>query len=155
MILALLLTFSGCSKSEDVFIYKSVDNEWSIEIPSTYEKENEEKLDGFYYVSYKNDNGDMFTINEIVDKETVLDEKTFKEELEMDDYFHVERFKVLKVEGYNDIYSAALEDHSTNAHMLYFKTRINDKLVAFLALKTKPFTEKEEAKITSMVANIK
>lgn len=155
LILSIFASLVGCSKNNEVFHYESVDEEWSVEIPISFEKHGEEEQEGFYFITYKNENGEKFSITEVVDKETTINEEIFEEEIGEDSYFHIERVQTIDVEGLGKIYGAVIEDHASEGHMMYFKTRINDKVISFVAAKNKAFNVDEEAKIINMISNIK
>lgn len=155
VVLSMIVSLVGCSKKDEVFYYESSDKEWSLEIPSSYEKYEEEKQEGFYFITYKNNNDAKFSITEVVDKETVINEEIFEKELGEDSYFHIQRVQTIDVEGLEKVYGAVIEDEASNGYMIYFKTRINDKVVSFVASKNKPFSVDEEAKIISIISNIK
>lgn len=156
IILIFIILFFGCSRNEEeYFIFEGMDKEWSIKLPSSFEKYEEEKEEDFYFVTYKNKKGDRLSINEVVDKDTVIREEIFEKELGGDSYFHIERVQTVDVEGLGKIYYALIEDHASQGHMIYFKMRIKDKVVSFVASKNKPFNVHEEASIVSIISNIK
>lgn len=150
----MVVSMSGCGKQEG-FLYESMDKEWSIEVPNEYTNDQEEKKDGFYFISYKNEKGGIFSINEIVDKDTVVNEESIEKDLGGDSYLHVERKETLDVEGIGKIYGILIKDHSTNGYMFYYKLRINDKIINFVIYEKRGFTAEEEAKIKNMIGNIK
>jgi len=155
LILAMLISLAGCNKKDVDVYYESLDKEWSMEIPKEYKKDKEETKDGFYHISYKNENSGLFSITEILDEDTTVDEENLEADLGEDSYLHIVRKETLDVAGIGKIYGLLIEDHSTGGHMLYYKLRINDKIVNILTYKKQPFTLEEEAKIKSMIGNIK
>lgn len=154
LIVIMAISVSGCAKQE-VFLYESIDKEWSIEVPNEYTKDQEENKDGSYYISYKNKKGGIFSINETVDKDTVVNEENIEKDLGGDSYLHIERKEILDVEGVGKVYGILIKDHSTNGYMFYYKLRINDKVINLLIYQKNGFTVEEEAKIKSMIGNIK
>lgn len=154
LIVTIAVSMSGCGKKE-VFSYESMDKEWSIEIPNEYKKDKEETKDGFYFISYKNEEGGIFSINEIVDKDTVVNEENIEKDLGEDPYLHIERKETLDVEGIGKVYGILIKDHSTNGYMFYYKFRINDKIINLVIYEKGGFSVEEEAKIKNMVGNIK
>ena len=154
LIITIVASMSGCTKNE-VILYESIDKEWSIEVPNEYTKDQEQNKDGSYYISYKNEKGGIFSINEIVDKDTVVNEENIVKDLGEDSYLHIERKETLDVEGIGKIYGILIKDHSTNGYMFYYKLRINDKVINLLIYQKNGFTVEEEAKIKSMIGNIK
>ena len=79
----------------------------------------------------------------------------WKKEIGEDSYFHIERVQTIDVEGLGKLYGAVIEDHASEGYMMYFKTRINDKVISFVASKSKAFNVDEEAEIINMISNIK
>lgn len=154
MIMVIGLIMLGCDKKE-VFSYESMDKDWSIEIPNEYKKDKEETKDGFYFISYKNEDGGIFSINEVDDKETVVNEESIEKDLGEDSYLHIERKETLDVEGTGKIYGILVRDNSTNGYMFYYKFRVNEKIINLLIYKKDGFTIEEEGKIKSMIGNIK
>ena len=155
LILSIFISLVGCSQNNEVFDYESTDREWSLEIPVSFEKDGEEKQEDFYFITYKNENGEKFSITEVVDNETTINEEIFEKEIGEDSYFHIERVQTIDVEGLGKLYGAVIEDHASEGYMMYFKTRINDKVISFVASKSKAFNVDEEAKIINMISNIK
>ncbi len=155
VILVILILISGCAKNDSTFSYESIDKEWSIEIPNQYKKDKEEVEDDFYHISYRDEEGGIFSITEVVDRDKVLNEESIEAELKGDSYFHMERKEVLDIEGIGKVYGGLIEDHATRGYMLYYKLRINDRIISLLTHKKQPFTLGEEGRVKSMIGNIK
>lgn len=156
ILLLLIVSLIGCSTDEGSFIFQGMDEEWSIELPDSFEKYEEEKQEDFYFIVYKNEKGDRFIINEVVDKDTVVNEEIFEKEIvDKDSYFQIKRVQTINIEGLGKVYGAIIEDRASEGYMIYFKMRINDKVISFVASKNRPFSVDEEAKIISIISNIK
>ncbi|WP_432406471.1 hypothetical protein [Wukongibacter sp. M2B1] len=153
--LVILVTFAGCANNNTVFNYESIDKEWSIEISKEYKEDKEESKDGFYYASYRNENGGLLSIHEITDKDTVINEEILQADLGEDEYLHTIRKETLDVEGIGKVYGILIKDLSTSGYMFYYKLRINDKVVNILVYKKTQFTLEEEAKVKNMIGSIK
>ncbi|WP_432662314.1 hypothetical protein R9X47_17455 [Wukongibacter baidiensis] len=155
LVLAVLVAFVGCTKEDTAFNYESIDKEWSIEIPKEYKEDKKESKDGFYYVSYRDENGGILSIHEVNDKDIVVNEESLEADLGDDEYLHMTRKETLDVEGIGKVYGGLIKDISTHGYMFYYKLRINDKVVNVLIFKKSEFTLEEEGEIKNMIGTIK
>jgi len=155
VMLIIIFAISGCSTESSNFIHKGIDEEWSIEIPEKFQKENEEQIEGYYITTYADEKGNKFTISEVEDKDSVIDENFFENEIGEDSYFHAERKEVLDIENFGKVFGVIGEDHSTNSYFIYYKAKIKDKALSFVSFKDSPFTEREESEIKAIISNLK
>lgn len=158
IILMVLTALAGCSKepSKEVsaVIYEGMDKEWSIEIPDKYVKDNEEKKEASYFITYKTEGGEILNIEEKIDSDSILSKENIEKELKVDDYIHINRFETLEIEDVGKVYGAYLEDRTVNGYAIMYKFRVKDKVVSILVYKTEVFTEQEEGEIKSIISNI-
>lgn len=157
IIALLLILISACSSPKGVesFTYTGVNGDWSVNIPSSFAKYSEEKHDGFIMTSYMDDKGRRLSISEFADKDTIIDENFFINEVGEDSYFQQEENMVIENESIGKIYGVIGEDHSTESFFMYYKARINENVVSLVVFKDKEFTDKEIEEIKGIVSNMK
>ncbi|SHI67874.1 hypothetical protein SAMN02745975_00368 [Geosporobacter subterraneus DSM 17957] len=158
-ILLSMVLITGCAAPKDYFVYTSVDKEWSMQIPKTYEKnmeENDETLK-IYMKAFKNNKGTVLNIMEMPDEGVkIASEKYIQEELAaIDDYLHIERLETINLEKIGKIYGALVEDHATNSYMFLYKWNHSNKLISVMVYQMRPFTLEEEAQIKNLISTIK
>ncbi|MDF2548701.1 MAG: hypothetical protein K0R93_3599 [Anaerosolibacter sp.] len=157
VLMMLFVLLSGCGEKAEVFTYKGLDGDWSIQIPNTFEKTNEEKNDqlNMSLTIFQDDQGRMINIGEILDPTIEVNEEALKEEIALDSYLILERTETIDIKGVGTLYGALLEDHSTEQFMFYYKLKLEDKVVTFIIQQKKEFTFEEEAKVKSMMTTLK
>lgn len=158
-ILLSMVLITGCAAQKDYFLYTSVDKDWSMQIPKTYEKnmeENDETLK-VYMKAFKNNKGTVLNIMEMPDEGVkIASEEYIQEELAaIDDYLHLERLETINLEKVGKIYGAQVEDHATNSYMFMYKWNHNNKLISVMVYQMRPFTLEEEAQVKHLISTIK
>ncbi|MFZ5969448.1 MAG: hypothetical protein ACOYVK_19995 [Bacillota bacterium] len=156
MVLILIFVFSGCQK-DNYFTYKSDDNDWSMKIPKTFQKESEETIAEIKLkmIVFKDNKGKTFSINEIIDPDMEISEESLKIEMEADTYLKPERTEIMDVEGFGKIYGVLFEDHATESNVWYYRVRLDDKVTSFAIYQKSKFTFEEETEIKSFLSTLK
>ncbi|MBB6217671.1 hypothetical protein HNQ80_003794 [Anaerosolibacter carboniphilus] len=157
VLMMLFVLLSGCGESGEYFTYKGLDEDWSIQLPKTFEKANEEKNEQLKMslTIFKDNQGRILNIGEILDSSIEVNEETLKEEVALDSYLHLERTETIDLKSVGTLYGALIEDHSTGQFMLYYKLKLEDKVLTFILQQKEEFTLEEEAKVKSMMTTLK
>lgn len=158
-ILIVLLFLGGCNaKPKDYFTVEGHDQDWTLELPMSFELSEEENHEEFkiYAKTFKNSNGMALNIMESPDEGAkIASEESLKESLSIDNYFALERTETIDLEGIGKIYGALVEDHATESHIFFYQLNLNGKLISIGIYQRKPFTMEEEAQIKGMITTLK
>ena len=157
ILMMLFVLLSGCGEKGDHFTYKGIEGDWSIQLPKAFEKSSEEKNDQLHMslTIFKDGKGRILNVGEIADPGIEVNQEALAEEVALDSYLHLERTETIDLKGVGTIYGALIDDHSTGQVMLYYKLKLENKVLTFILQQKDEFTLEEEAKIKSMMTTLK
>lgn len=153
--ITLIVTVAGCTSEKNMVMHTGIDESWSIALPEGYVKDKEEQIEEHHITTYIKDDNEKFTIGEFINSEAIVDEDFFENEIGEDSYMHAQKKEVVDVEGFGKVYGVIGDDHSTNNYFMYYKTKINDKVISFLAYRAQAFTSDEEKEMKDILSNLK
>ncbi len=148
------MILAGCTSEDNMIAHTGIDEEWSIALPENYVKDKEEQIEDYHMTTYIKDGNEKFTIGEFINKEAIVDENFFENEIGEDSYMHAEKKEVVDIKGFGKVHGVIGDDHSTDNYFMYYKTKINDKVLSFLVYRAEPFTSEEENEMKSILSNL-
>lgn len=157
MALIIILLMAGCAGDTDTYLYISKDNDWSIKMPKEFikDKEQSDELMKFYEITFKTESEPTFIISEVIDEKLEINEATLKEEFELDNYIHVNRYDNIDIQGIGTAYGALVSDEATRTTMMYHRLKHKDKVISFIFYWKDNFSIEEEAKAKAIISTFK
>lgn len=159
VVVALILVFlaAGCAGETDTYLYTGRDGDWSIGIPKEFSQDKEEYDEQMksHTVTFKTESEFVLVINEIIDEKLEINEDTLKEELSMDNLFHVERFDTIDIQGVGKAYGALVSDEVTKMTMMYHRLKYKDKAISFIFHGKNGFSVEQEAEAKAIISTFK
>ena len=155
-VILIVMLMAGCSKQEDSITFKGQEGDWKINIPKSFQKVNEERIEeqNLLITNFKEENGRSLSIGEMLDTDMEVSEAALLEELEEDHYLHIQRTETIDIKE-GKIYGALIEDEATTQNLLYYKFKKDDKIITFVIYQSRNFTLEEEAQIKAMLSTLK